>query len=57
MNPIFLFFIYNGNTKHSTKDVKGGHTGNNFLVLDVHLNEKESSVKIQSLNILKGHHV
>ena len=48
---------YNGNVKYSTKDLKGGQTGDNFLVLDAHLNEKGPSVKIQLLNVFKDHHI
>ena len=36
--------------------MKGGYTGNVFLVLDVYLNEKEPSAKIQLLNIFKDYH-
>ena len=43
MNSIFK---YNGNAKYSTKDLKGEYSGNNFLVLDVCLNEKELSPEI-----------
>ena len=49
MNPIFK---YNGNTKSSTKDLKGGYNSNNFSLLDVYLDEKGPSVKIQLLNII-----
>ena len=54
MNPIFR---YNSNAKYSTKDVKGGHNTNNFSLLDIYLNKKRLSVKIQLLNIFKDHHI
>ena len=44
-------------TKYSTRDLTGGHTGNNFSVLDVKLNEKEPSVEIQLLNIFKDYRI
>ena len=31
--------------------------GNDFLVLDVYLNERGKSVKIEELNIFKDHHI
>ena len=37
--------------------MEGGYTDNNFLVLDVYLNEKGPSLKIQWLNISKDHHI
>ena len=54
MNPIFK---YNANTKYSTKDLKGWYNGNNFSLLDVYLDEKGPSVKIQLLNIFKHNQV
>ena len=54
MNPILR---YNSNAKYSTKDLKGGYNSNNFSLLDVYLDEKGPSVKIQLLNILKDHHI
>ena len=54
MNTIFK---YNANAKYSTKDLRGGHNSNNFSLLDVYLDEKGSSVKIQLLNIFKDHHI
>ena len=54
MNTIFK---YNVNTKYSTKDLKGGYSSNNFSLLDVYLDEKRTSVKIQLLNIFKDHHI
>ena len=38
MNKIFK---YNTNAKYSTKDLKGGYNSNNFLLLDVYLDEKD----------------
>ena len=49
-------FNYNGNTRDSTKDLKDGYTGDNFLVLNVYLNGKLQSVKIQLLNTFKDRH-
>ena len=54
MNTIFK---YNVNTKYSTKDLKGGYSSNNFSLLDVYLDEKRTSVKIQLPNIFKDHHI
>ena len=54
MNSIFK---YNGNANHSTEDVKGGYTGNNISLLNVYLNVKGLSVKIQLKNIFKDHHI
>ena len=53
MNKIFK---YNANAKYS-KDLKGGHNSNNFLLLDVYLDEKGLSVKIQLPNIIRDHHI
>ena len=54
MNTIFK---YNTNAKYSTKDLKGGSNSNNFSFLNVYLDEKRSSVKIQLPNIFKDHHI
>ena len=54
MNTIFK---YNANAKYSTKDLKGGYNSNNFSLLNVYLDEKEPSVKIQPPNIFKDHHI
>ena len=54
MNPTFK---YNSNEKYSMKDLKGGHNTNNFSLLNVYLNEKEPSGKIQLLNIFNDHHI
>ena len=48
MNTIFK---YNANAKYSTKDLKGGYNSNNFSLLDLYLDEKGTSVKIQLPNI------
>ena len=45
MNDMNPKFNYNGKLKCSTKDLKGGYTGNNFSVLGVNLNKKGPSVK------------
>ena len=50
MNTIFK---HNVNAKYSTKDLKGGYNSNNLSLLDVFLDEKGTSVKIQLLNIFK----
>ena len=52
MNPIFK---YNRKVNYSTKDLKGGNTDDNFLILDVYLNVKRPSIKIQ-LHIFKDDH-
>ena len=54
MNSIFK---YNANAKYSTKDLKGEYNSNNFSLLDVYLDEKGQSVKIQLPNIFKDHHI
>ena len=54
MNKIFK---HNANSKFSTKDLRGGHNSNNFSLLDVYLDEKVQSVKIQLLNIFKDRHI
>ena len=48
MNTIFS---YNANAKYSTKDLKGGHDSINFSLLDIYLDEKGPSIKIQHSNI------
>ena len=53
MNTIFK---YNVNAKYSTKDLKGGYSSSNFSLLDVSLDEKETSVKIQLPNIYQIQH-
>ena len=54
MNTIFK---YNANAKYSTKDLTGGHNSKNFSLLDVYLDEKGPSVKIQMPSIFKDHHI
>ena len=49
-------FKYNAHAKYLAKDLKGEHNNNNFSLLDVYLDEKEPSVKIQQPNIFKDHH-
>ena len=39
------------------KHLRGGHNSNKFSLLDVYLDEKGSSVKIQLPNIFKDHHI
>ena len=50
-------FKCNVNAKYSTKDLKGGYNSNNFSLLNVYLDEKGTSVKIQLPNIFKDHHI
>ena len=54
MNTIFS---YNANAKYSTKDLKGRYNNINFSLLDIYLDEKGPSMKIQLLNIFKDHHI
>ena len=54
MNTIFS---YNVNAKYSTKDLKGGNNNINFLLLDIYLDEKAPSVKLQLSNIFKDHRI
>ena len=54
MNTIFK---YNANAKYLSKDLKGGYNRNSFSLLDVYLDEKGASVKIQLSNIFKNHHI
>ena len=49
MNTIFK---YNANVKYSTKDLKGGYNSNNISLLNIYLDEKRTSVKIQLPNII-----
>ena len=42
---------------YSTKDLKGGYNSNNFSLLNIYLDEKGPSVKIQLPNIFKDHHI
>ena len=50
-------FKYNANAKYLTKDLKGGYNSNDFSLLNICLDEKGPSVKIQLLNIFKDHHI
>ena len=54
MNTIYK---YNANVKYSTNYLKDGYNSNNFSLLDVYLDEKGTSVKIQLPNISKDHHI
>ena len=54
MNIIFKF---NANAKYSTKDLKGVSNSSNFSLLDVYLDEKVTSLKIQLPNIFKDHQI
>ena len=48
---------YIANAEHSSKDLKGGPNTINFSLLDIYLNEKGQSVKIQLLNIFNDYHI
>ena len=48
---------YNTNAKYSTKDLKGVYNSNTLSLLNVYLDEKGTSVKIQVPNIFKDHHI
>ena len=39
------------------KDLKGGYNSSNFSLLDVYLDEKKTTAKIQLPNIFKDHHI
>ena len=52
-----MIFKYNVNARYSTKDLKGGYNSINFSLLDIYLDEKRPSVKIQFSNIFKDHHI
>ena len=54
MNTIFS---YDANAKYSTKDLKGEYHNINFSLLDIYLDEKGPSIKIQLSNIFKDHHI
>ena len=54
MNTIFK---YNASAKYLAKDLKGGYKSNNFSLLDVYLDEKGPSVKIQLSITFKDHHI
>ena len=54
MNTIFK---YNANAKYLTKDLTGGYNSNNFSLLDVYLDEKGTSLKIQLPKTFKDHHI
>ena len=48
-------FKYHSNVRYLTKDLKGRSNSNDFSLLDVYVNEKRPSIKIQLLNIFKDH--
>ena len=50
-------FSQNANAKYSTKDLKSEYKNINFSLLDIYLDEKGPSVKIQLSNIFKDHHI
>ena len=54
MNTIFK---YDANAKYSMNDLNGVYNSNNFSLLNIYLDEKETSVKIQLPNIFKDHHI
>ena len=52
-----MIFKYNANAKYLTKDLKGCYNSNNFSLLNIYLDEKGTSVKIQLPNVSKDHHI
>ena len=52
-----MIFKYNANAKYLTKDLKGCYNRNNFSLLNIYLDEKGTSVKIQLPNVSKDHHI
>ena len=54
MNTIFK---YDTNVKYSTKDLKGRYNNINFSLVNVYLDEKGPSVKIQLSSIFKDHQI
>ena len=52
-----MIFKYNANSKYLTKDLKGCYNSNNFSLLNIYLDEKGTSVKIQLPNVFKDHHI
>ena len=54
MNSIFK---YNANAKYSTVDLKGGYNSNRFSLLDVYLDGKGPSAKVQLPNIIQNRHI
>ena len=50
-------FKYNANARYWTKYLRGGYNSNNISLLDVYLDEKKTSVKIQLPNIFKDRHI
>ena len=50
-------FKYNATPRYSTEDLKRGYSNNSFSLLDVYLDEKGPSVRIQLSNIFKNHHL
>ena len=57
MNDMNTIFKYNANAKYLAKDLRGGHNSNNFSLLDVYLDEKGLSLRIQLPNILKDYNI
>ena len=51
-----MIFKYNANAKYLTKDLKGGYNSNNFPLLGLYLDEKETPAKLQLPKIFKDHH-
>ena len=54
MNTIFK---YNVNAKYSTKVLKGSYNSNNFSLINVYLDEKGPSFKIQLPSFFTDHHI
>ena len=52
-----MIFKDSANAKYSIKDLKGGHHSIKFSLMNIYLDEKRPSVKIQLLNIFKDNHI
>ena len=52
-----MIFKYNANAKYLTQDLKGCFNSKNFSLLNIYLDEKGTSVKIQLQNVFKDHHI
>ena len=48
---------YNANAKYSVKELRGGYSSNNFSLLNIYMDEKGPSVKIQLPKFFKDHHI
>ena len=52
-----IIYSYNANAKYSAKDLKDVYSNINFSLLDIYINKKGPSVKIQLSNIFKDHRI